>query len=70
MYVVSLTAVSPVFVELCFSFSGEIAFIAGKVSLRKWKERIKVELAEQTSVSRQLLGCLVKLKETNIHLCT
>lgn len=56
VYNVCLTAVSPIFVEFCFSFVGEIAFIAGKVSLRKWKEgRIKVELAKQTSVSSSAL---------------
>lgn len=56
MYNVCLTAVSPVFVELRFSFIREIAFMAGKVSLRKWKEgRIKVELAKQTSVSSSAL---------------
>ena len=51
MYNACLTAVSPIFVELCFSFVREIAFIAGK-----WKEgRIKVELVKQTSVSSSAL---------------
>lgn len=56
MYNVCLTAVSPTFVELWFSFIRGIAFIAGKISPRKWKEgRIKVELAKQTSVSSSAL---------------
>lgn len=58
-YNACLAAVSLIFVELWFSFIREMAFIAGKISLRKWKEgRIKVELAKQTSVSSSamLLG--------------
>ena len=35
---VCLTAVSPGFAELCLSFIIEIAFIAGKVSPRKWED--------------------------------
>lgn len=56
MYTVCLPAVSPIFLEVCFSFNREMAFRAGKVSLRNWKEgRTEAKLAQQTSVSSSAL---------------
>lgn len=56
IYTMCLPAASPIFLEVSFRFNREMSFMAGKGSLRKWKEgRTEAELAQQTSVSSSAL---------------
>lgn len=70
---VCVAAGSPLFVELHFSLIRAIAFLAGKVLLRKGEEgRIKVQPSYRDFcfLSALLRDRLVKLKDTSISVCT